>query len=660
MPCRITMRFQFDPEAPPEAVRQALETARGASASEALLFFFAEELNEGHETVRGVREWVAASRPYREALERAGIRVSLNPWHSLLHTDRGRRLKPGQAWQRMVDPDGREAEAVVCPLDPCWRRYFLRTLKIYAREGFRVVWIDDDIRYHNHAPLRWGGCFCPLHVDAFRLRAGARASREEIVAACLQPGPPHPWRALWLDMWEETILEFLRECRRTLEAGGAKMGLMTSDLESHAAEGRRWRRWWEAFGGHAPVHRPHFWAYSEGTAATLVRGIAMMDQNRAIQPEAAENAPEIENLPYGPWNKPFRQVFAQMAVAQVFGASNLLVSLFDFMGNRMDDEPGRMAFLKRVRPNLDWLADAFPPSLQSVGAGIPWSEDMGRALRTETGASWWELACPSRGWASWLGAAGIAFSSRAQPGVNALAGPVAWSLGDGALEQWLASGLLLDGEAAAILCQRGLGPSIGVNAWRRITQRDTLYSMESCRAGPFALRAGARMSLNDSPHACRLFQGNLDPAAILLGDLLSPRGQIVGHGVYLYSNAAGGRVAVTPWQAARGLPLMEGHRAAQLRRIVSWLGGGRSPGCVEGGAWLVPQFFRGEAGWRGVVWNAGADDVESVSLTCPDGMPPVREAWHVSAEGFREAARNEAGGIRTRRPFRQWDLVALM
>ena len=62
----------------------------------------------------------------------------------------------------MVDPNGKVASAVICFLDPQWRKYYFETLRMYALEGFRVVWIDDDIRYHNHTPLDWGGCFCPL------------------------------------------------------------------------------------------------------------------------------------------------------------------------------------------------------------------------------------------------------------------------------------------------------------------------------------------------------------------------------------------------------------------------------------------------------------------------------------------------------------------
>ena len=61
----------------------------------------------------------------------------------------------------MVDFRGNAAAAVVCPLDGNWQRYFIETLRLYAAEGFRVVWIDDDIRYHNHAPLGLGRLLLP-------------------------------------------------------------------------------------------------------------------------------------------------------------------------------------------------------------------------------------------------------------------------------------------------------------------------------------------------------------------------------------------------------------------------------------------------------------------------------------------------------------------
>ena len=670
MPSHFTLRMQFGPHQDPYDITEQLQRlVAEAPVDEIMFFYFAEEQNDGHETLERVREWVEQSRPYRETMARAGVQVSLNPWHSLLHCDRGRTLKAGQAWQTMVDFQGIAATAVVCPLDGTWQRYFIETLRLYAAEGFRVVWIDDDIRYHNHAPLQWGGCFCPLHVAEFNRRAGTQATREEIVRACLAPGAPRMWRAIWFDMWQETLLAFLDQCRKTLAAGGTQMGLMSSSMEAHGAEGRRWEAWWAAFGGgSSPVHRPHFWTYGDATGPMLIHGIAALDQNRSIHPPALETGPEIENFYYGRWNKSFRQTFAQMAVAHILGSTNLNISIYDFMGNRPDDEPERAAFLKQVRPNLDWLADSFPMTMQSAGVGVPWSQEMGRAIHTERGESWFELHCPSRGWAYWLGAAGVAFSARAQERVNALAGPLAWSFDDATLKRWLAAGLLLDGVAAAILVERGLGEWIGVRSCRWITQDDALYSMEECRDAAFSLRVGGQISVNSRRHTRRLLQAEVTSAegahsVRFISDVRCPTQQVVGQGAFVYENAPGGRVAVVPWDASVDTtPMMDIHRATQIQRIVAWLAGLESTGWVEGGPWLLPQFLvdrSGKLGWRGAIWNASPDAVSALHIHRPAGMPPITAAWHLTPAGERLAAQVDRETIHLARPMHEWELVVV-
>jgi len=658
----LTLRLQFGPhQNPADITAQLMELIDSAPVDEVMFFYFAEEQNNGHEPVERIQQWIDTSRPYREALQARGIAVSLNPWHTLLHSDSGRRLKPGQNWQTMVDANGQAAQAVVCPLDANWQAYYLETLKLYAREGFRVVWIDDDIRYHNHAPLQWGGCFCSQHVAEFNRRAGANASRDEIVRACLAPGEPHPWREIWLDMWQDTQLQFLKKCRLTLETGGAKMGLMSSLTEAHSAEGRRWADWWKTFGGeNAPVHRPHFWAYSDAPGSHLIQGIAALDQNRSIQPTDIESGPEIENFPYGRWNKSFRQTFAQMAVALTLGSTNLNVSLFDFMGNRLADNPQRIAFLKRIRPNLDFLAQTFPLGVRSVGVGVPWSENLGRRIHLPEGATWADLQVPARGWAYWLGAAGMAFSAREQELVNALAGASAWGFDDNEIRDFLSKGLLLDGVAADILTQRGFSAWIGIQSAQMVTQNDLLYSMEELHNAEFTLRAGAQISVNNKPHTRKMLQAQLADGAQMVSRLLDPVQNAVGHGAFIYENEPGGRVAVVPWNASVSeTPMMDSHRAEQLRRLVHWLARETETGNVEGGAWLIPQFLKDENGWRGVVWNASPDEIESFTIHRPQGMPEIRQAWHLLPSGERIPAEMDGNRIHLSRPMHQWEFVVI-
>jgi hypothetical protein len=485
---------------------------------------------------------------------------------------------------------------------------------------------------------------------------------------------------MWFDMMEETYADLATRWREIVEAGGARLGLMSSRPEAHGAEGRRWATWWKSFGGERPpVHRPHFWSYGEELGKSLINSIALLDQARATQPAGVETGPEIDNGPYGPWTKSFRQTGAAIALAHILGSTNLNISLYDFLGNDPHDEPERVTFLREWRLTADWLAHEFPMTLEAVGVGVPWNEDMGRRIRTDRGGKWASLECPTRGWANWLGAAGHAFTMRPSPTVNAIGGPVAWSYSDSEIHEWLTKGVLVDGVAADIFIKRGFGELLGMSGGRFVTIENALYSIERCTDEEFALRSGAEMPLNAQNYAAALFQGELMPGVRVASELVSPTHEVLGHGMTVYENKLGGRVAIVPWIAngappaqalsSGGVPcaaadvLMTTQRAAQLEKVLGWLGKRTWHGSVEGGAYLVPQFLTNGRLCRGAVWNASGDAVTHFVVKLPTGVGDVRTAVQVDAHGIRYQARIAGGRdltVTLPRPLCQWEFVVLL
>ncbi len=450
----------------------------------------------------------------------------------------------------MVDVEGDAAEACACPLDPGFRAYFEELMRLFSQEDFRVIWVEDDIRLHNHGPLKWGGCFCPLHVAEFNRRNGLHATREEIVTACTAPGEPHPWRRLWFEMWDDTQRELITHWREIAEAAGVRLGLMSSAVEAHSAEGRDWEKWWAALSGDKPpIHRPSFWPYSDTVGSHLPHSIAMEQELRSLQPPGTECGPEIECFNYGRWHKSLRQTGAQMALAHVLGASNLNISLYDFLGNDPDDDPARADFLRRWRPVCDWLAKEFPMTMRSVGVGLPWSPEMGAQVRLPEGSQghWESLECSHRDWVSWLGAFGQAFAMGAAPLVNALSGPVVRSFSDAQLKEWLSRGVLLDGPTAQYLYSRGLGDLLGLRDIHRVTQHEMMNAYEESRSEEFGLRPGRARRSN---LLSALMQAVWAEGVRIVSDVYDPEGKRVGHGLALYENALGGRVAVYPWSTS--------------------------------------------------------------------------------------------------------------
>jgi hypothetical protein len=298
---KYLLRYAVQPGFQEEARIDALLSFCGAAGIDDVMFFVnCEEINQGHLTAQQTDCWLELVARAKKRLAAIGVRTSLNPWQTLLHADRGRRLKPGQKFELMADTDGRRASAQVCPLCPAWRKYLARTFAQYAALRPDIVWVEDDFRFHNHAPLKWGGCFCDRHMRRFSQLVGRRVSRREFFKRVVQPGPPHPWRKAWLDLNRQTINELARLIDDAVSAVSprTRVGLMTSVPSVHAAEGRDWHTLLGNLSGrHAPVVRPHLPAYPEDPPGRYLWNFAgITAHTQAVVPPGTVLYPELDNF----------------------------------------------------------------------------------------------------------------------------------------------------------------------------------------------------------------------------------------------------------------------------------------------------------------------------------------------------------------------------
>lgn len=157
---RYHLRFQIIPAAHAEQEAEVLaEFCRKHQVEEVALFFAGEEWNNGLLSEAEENRWLETIRKAKEILEHKGISVSLNPWMTVLHCDRGRRFPRDRKFQPMVSPRGERSKACASFADGNWQDYLCKLYGRFARLDFRVIWVEDDFRYHNHGPLSWGGGF---------------------------------------------------------------------------------------------------------------------------------------------------------------------------------------------------------------------------------------------------------------------------------------------------------------------------------------------------------------------------------------------------------------------------------------------------------------------------------------------------------------------
>ena len=627
-PLRYHLRFQIIPGRNVE--RDAKDLAafcRRHGVEEVVLFFAAEEWNNGLLSCREENQWFDTVKRAKRVLDRAGLAVSLNPWMTVLHCDRGRRFpRDRRRFEPTESPLGEKSRACASFADPKWRAYFFRLMARFARLGFRIIWIEDDFRYHNHGPLTWGGGFEPSVLRRFSDKVGRRVTRDEVVKRILQPGKPHPWRALWMENWRETQLEVaggLAETVATNSPVPSALGLMSSHPSVHSTEGRDWKALFDAMSIEGRVaHRPHFAGYSEGIGLQKTYSIMMLDVQKTFRPPVCEVAPEIENFPFTRWTKSDSLTWAEMALCLFNGSDALLLDLFPFSGNRASEEPGIGELLDRSRLGLEWIAARFSKSLVTQGVGMPWKQDAQAHVRTNAGRALWELDATSFGPGEFLLPYGISVSARPQA-VNAVFGSMAWAFGDDEIEAMLGGGLLLDGASADILCRRGFGRHIGVKVAGLAGREDAPpYALEQVASRQCGVRPGLYLNVNLMDRLARM-----EPlgAALEWTTILTPERKRFGAGVVAFRNELGGRIVTFAAPNPSSLP-RNYQRQAIAQRAVAFLAGSRfdavtvfdAPHC------LPTHLCDAHRHWV-VVLNASPDPARPV-ISLPRGAGSCLEA----------------------------------
>ncbi|WP_199547743.1 hypothetical protein [Streptomyces sp. N35] len=605
---RYHLRYQLRPgDDLAERAGHLAKVCQENEVAEVVLLLGAEEAYTGH--LAGAEEdtWFAAAAQARDVLRGAGVEVSLNPWVTVGHADRGRRDRLGFA--PMVSPTGQVAAAQASFACPAWRSWLYAHYGRFARLGFRVLWVEDDFRFHNHAPLDWGGGFEPLMMERLSRLVGEQVAREEVVAAVTAPGRPHPWRALLQQVWRTAQLEVaegLAQSVRENSAGRGRLGLMSSLPALHSVEGRDWDALFTALSiGQQVTQRPHFAPYSDTPGRSLASAVWSLEAQRALRPPYVACEPEIENWPHTAWSKSDTQTWSEMVTAQLAGAEALLLNVHPSSAERAEQFPRIDRLLSRARPALDWAAGLRPEQSASLGIGLPWKPDTAAHLRT-TGGRWQELEADPARTADFLLGYGVPVTAGPAP-VQALFGRAVDAFGEDELRAMLSGGLLLDGVAAQLLTERGFADLLGVRAGR-------LYAREEpAQPGPYAAEritalagadVGEYVSVDVQPALARL---EPVPGAQVITEILTPDDSHWGAGRCHFVNALGGRVAVL----AATVPdrLARSDRGQRLLHTSVRFLEGDHPGLplIDGAPHLIPRLSRSGDTLRLAIANGSAD-----------------------------------------------------
>jgi hypothetical protein len=131
----------------------------------------------------------------------AGIVPSLQFQATIGHGDSfgTREMFAMKTWTGWTDWKGLEDSYCNCPRQGDFLNYLRDVSAIYAKLGFSVLWIDDDLRIAHHRPAdsygRRSGCFCDTCVAAFNVEVNGKWTRETLAKAVVTDDEVHArWR----------------------------------------------------------------------------------------------------------------------------------------------------------------------------------------------------------------------------------------------------------------------------------------------------------------------------------------------------------------------------------------------------------------------------------------------------------------------------------
>lgn len=476
MAYKYCLRYVLDPRTNTEKKNQELfKFVKKGQIDDVCFILNGEEINHSHLTAKETEFWLDAIRPLQKKLAEMGVSTSLNPWTTIMHSDRGFKVNPEIGFKTFVDVNGDQAEDMACPDDPVWRKYLCARYAQYASIHPKRLWMEDDFRHYNHTPLKLM-CFCPHHMKIYQEKLGKKESRAEFVKQMLKPGKPTPERKIYLDQARREMIETEHQIEQAVHQVSPETDLaqMTSFPDWHAIEGRDWAGLFDAQSGkgHPRIARPHLPAYNEVSAIQYGRDFESYSRMTAayLGPDAVL-LPEQENAMWTPMVKPKKFIAFQTITTALLGAQGIMFNLFDMMGNGVSPEWKYGEMLAEIKPFVSELLKHRMNLTHLSGIKILVDQDSAYSIHTREGKIPEEMLPVEKEWAGLLASCGFATTiTPIQHGdcdlkneTIAIAGQLLCNLSDEEITALITKNtVLLDGESIQVLLDRKLGHLVGV------------------------------------------------------------------------------------------------------------------------------------------------------------------------------------------------------
>ena len=519
----------------------------------------------------------------------ANVRVSLQISNTLGHgqymsaRDCSGLCTENSGAEHMIGPDGKAADYCFCPRGKNVAEYIKRELSLYC-EAVKpyAVWLDDDIRATNHAPVAQG-CFCDDCIASFDALWSCDFDRDTLVRE-INSGDMI-WRERWVQFTRGAISDFVRMISREVHNSSpdSRMGLQYAAHGGYTGFG--YEHIFSAMReetGFDPLSRPGGGAYSDRNPNEQIDKAAFIAWQNAMLPSyVTDIRPEIENLPDVRFGKTIAGTCFETSLYLTFGATAMSYAMLMNDYEPMTWHGEMLNAFSEYRDYWEALAQASRGSHMS-GLDAVYGTEMWRK-RGGTDFSW-NYEPYAKPFSLSRAAIPVALTPRGavcHP-VRILSGEMAEYLTDGELEALLSENVICDGTALLEYQKRGI--AVGVRAEScDVSQLYELYTEHGINTG-FAGRRFAQSFYYTSGVRLLADGGRLEPFGVYATDSKNAAPVCQGEYPYGVANAvsetvSGGRWAVFGHYLFN--PTLSSEKRRQIINTAEYIAPGRMAAILE-------------------------------------------------------------------------------
>ena len=615
--------------------------------------FGLDGLTKGHRSTGypSREEYVTEAKEFaeiREWIKERGLSVG---WYCCLTVKSGR----ADSFTPIIKADGTPHPFANCPLDERFAEILSSDIAAYAdiaRPDF--IFLEDDFSVSAAT-----GCFCEGHLSLLENRIGKRISRDALVKILADTSEEAvAVKRAFADVKRESLVALATKIRIAVEKTSPEIpiGLMQSGASER--DGDMTEAVARALAGdrHTPFVRLHGTFYCGFKAKQLPAVMLNSLYKTEHLPSDFLCYHESDSYPHTRFYSSGKEMSAMLSAAYSLGMVGSI-----FFASQSLDEPFEEASLgKHFAREYARLKRIGEIARDSAPFGVELSYD-------PYFADVYEDRCVNQ-FKECVGRFGIPFTTK-EASVALWDGRYAKYVDSETVMRYLSRGLMLDADAAKVLCKRGFGKYLGVMVGEPLTKTNPrlLYDLgaKEVITDEFALEGEGRNMW--CAHAYCPAGGRewvlltpTDESTEVVTEARDFRGNILSPGMTYFENELGGKVCVI----SQSQSIFNYRRMALLKRIISRMSD-EFP-YVKGAPdiYLIATKPKGESDIIAALTliNLCTDDSEDTVIYLPPALRTAKEVLTINREGELTPldAEISSDGIRLREPLRYCEPIYII